>query len=185
VREEGGAGFSAPLTEEGDVVLFAERLRDGRLALGTRRWDGAEWKPSELHLIERPAYLALAGWLGRIVEESWIESVRERQEESLRTAQDLYGDAADGAERLAVEMMRQLPPSLLRRALLLLVNSIGPESQNRLVERLNLTGDRSEDAQIRRRLAEAQEALAYAVAAAALFDAIEEGLAGPAAEIER
>jgi hypothetical protein len=184
VSEESRTGFSAPLTEEGDVVLFAERLRDGRVALGTRRREGEGWKPSELHLLERPAYLALAGWLGTITEGSWIDSVRERQEESLRTAEDLYGDAADGAERLALEMMRQLPPSLLRRALLLLVNSIGPEAQNRMVERLNRTGDRSEEAMIRRQLAEAQEALAYAVGAAALFDAIEEGVAGPAAEIE-
>jgi hypothetical protein len=176
------SGVSIPLDADGELVLFGERLRDGRIALGTKRRRDGEWLPGELHLLERGAYLALAGWLAPAVEESWLETVRERQAEPLDTARELYGDAADGADRLAGQMLRQLPPSLLRRALLLLVNSIGPDARERLVEQLNRTTDFSQDAQLRRQLAEEEEALAYAVAAAALLDAIAEGLVGPGAD---
>jgi hypothetical protein len=151
--------------------------------MGTRRRAGEdEWQPGDLLVLDRPAFLALAGWLGEAVEDAWLEAVRERQAEPLRTARELYAEAADGAERLALEMVRQIPPWLLRRALLLLVNSIGPAARESLVDRLNRTPDISEDGLLRRRLAEEEEALAYAVAAAALFDAIDRGLAGPGAE---
>lgn len=175
-------GFTAPLDEHGQHELYAERLRDGRLALGSRRRAGDAWAPAELHVLERPVALALAGWLAEMVEEAWSPSLAERQPEALATARDLYGDAADGAGRLATEMLGQISPALLRRALLLLANSVGPGARDLLVERLNRTRDVSEDAAIRRRLAEGDEALAYAVAAAALFDAIDLGLAGSGAE---
>jgi hypothetical protein len=174
--------FTVPLEAEGRTELFAERLRDGRIALGTRERTPEGWRPAELHLLDAPAYLALAAWLATPVEEAWIPTARERQSETLRTAEDLFGDGADAAERLASRMIGEIPPSLLRRAMLLLANAIGPTSRNRLVDRLNRTADFSEDEMIRRELVEADESLAYGVAAAALFDAIARGLAGPAAE---
>ena len=65
----------------------------------------------------------------------------------------------------------------MRRAMLLLANAIGPGARGRLVERINSTSDRSEDLLLRRRLADENESFAYAIAAAALFDALEEGAA--------
>ena len=44
--------------------------------------------------------------------------------------------------------------------------------RERLIQRLNRTSNRSEDAALRRRLADEHEAFAYAVASAALFDAL-------------
>jgi hypothetical protein len=183
VSDRRPAGFSAPLDDQGQAELYAERLRDGRIVLGSRRRNGDDWEPKELHLLDRPAALGLAGWLADSVEDAWLPALGERQAESIRTARDLYGDAADGAARLAMEMLREVSPALLRRALLLVANSIGPEARGQLVERLNSTTDVSEEAILRKRLAESQEALAYLVAAAALFDAIDRGLAGPAADL--
>jgi hypothetical protein len=158
-------------------VLFAERLRDGRIALGTRvqQRDGS-WEPGELHLLEPAAYLDLAAWLTAPVEDAWIETVRDRQTEPLRTAGELYGDDPGAIERLLDGMLREIPPALLLRAMVLLANSIGPQSRERLVSRLNQTGSPSEEAELRRQLADEGEAFAYAVAAAALYDALERGL---------
>jgi hypothetical protein len=164
--------FTVPLSDDGDSELFAERLRDGRIVIGSRERTGEGWNPHGLHVLGRPAYLALAGWLAEHVEEAWLDTIRERQQEQLGTAADLFGDEPDPASHLASEMLRQLPPALLRRALLLLSNAIGPESRSRLVQRLNRTGDVSEEGRLRRDLAEADEALGYAVAAAALLDAM-------------
>jgi hypothetical protein len=149
------------------------------VAGGTRRQqrDG-EWVAGELHLLEPAACLDLAAWLTPIVVAGWIASVRERQSEPLKTARELYGEGAAAAERLALEMVREIPPELLVRGLLLLANSMGPESRERLVQQLNRTTDRSEDAALRRRLADEHEAFAYAVAAAGLFDAIGRGVEG-------
>lgn len=173
-------GFETLLAEDPPTVLYAERLRDGRVALGTRvrRADG-EWEAGELHLLEPAVFLDLAGWLSPVVEDAWIETVRERQEDSLRTARELYGDEAGAVERLAGEIIREIPPALLVRALILLVNSIGPEARRRLVSRLNETENFSEDAALRRQIAEESETFAYGVAAAALFDALNRGLADP------
>lgn len=158
------------------TVLFAERLRDGRIALGTRSVErDGEWRAGELHLLEPTAYLELAAWLAPAVEESWADTVRARGAESLRTAEELYGEGTAGVRRLAAEMAAELPASLLSRAMTLLANSIGPEARERLVARLNATGSVSEDAWLRRRLADEREAFAYAVAAAALYDAIARG----------
>ena len=104
--------------------------------------------------------------------DGWIGSVRERQEEPLKTARELFGEGAEAAERLALEMLREIPPELLVRGLVLLANSMGPENRARLVQRLNRTTERPEDAALRRRLADEHEAFAYSVAAAALFDAL-------------
>lgn len=169
-------GLEIPLGGEPPTVLFAERLRDGRVALGTRvrRRDG-EWEPGELHLLEAGAYLDLAAWLSPAVEDAWIETVRDRQAEPLRTAEELYGDEPGAIERLLDGILREIPPALLLRAMILLANSIGPEARERLVARLNRTPNPSEEAELRRRLAEEREAFAYAVAAAALYDALERG----------
>src|SRR5690606_14871198 len=118
----------------------------------------------------------LAGWLSLAVEDAWIETVRDRQADSIRTARELYGEQADPPGRLAQEVLREIPPHLLVRALVLMVNSIGPEARRRMVARLNRTADFSEDAALRRQLAEESEAFAYGVAAAALFDAVHQGL---------
>lgn len=167
------AGLVIPLGGEPRSVLFAERLRDGRVALGTRvqRRDGS-WEAGELHLLEPPAYLDLAAWLSPAVEDAWIDTVRERQGEPLRTAQELYGDEPGAVGRLLEGVLREIPPPLLLRAMILLANSIGPEAHARLVERLNRTGSVSEDGELRRRLADEREAFAYVVAAAALYDAL-------------
>lgn len=169
--------FTLPLESDPRAVLYAERLRDGRIALGTRvaREDG-QWEVGELHLLSPRAGATLAGWLAGAVEETWIHTVRERQADQLDTAQDLYGEGEGAVERLAFETLREIPPAQLVRALLLLSNAIGPEARERVVARLNRTPDRSEEAALRRQLAEEREAFAYAVAAAALFDALEHGL---------
>lgn len=158
-------------------MLFAERLRDGRIALGTRvmRKDGS-WEPGELHLLETAAYLDLAAWLSPAVEDAWIGPVRDRQAKPLLTAQELYGEDPGAAERLLEGVLREIPSGLLLRAMILLANSIGPEARERLVTRLNQTSDRSEEAELRRRLADEQESFAYVIAAAALYDALERGV---------
>ncbi len=170
--------FETPIGGDPRAVLYAERLRDGRIALGTRmQQENGEWRNGELHVLGTPEYLALAGWLGEHVETAWVDTLRERRAAQLRTASDLYGGGAEAAERLALETLREVPASLLVRALLLLANSVGPQSRERAVLRLNRTPDPSEEAALRRRLAEEQEAFAFSVAAAALFDAIDRGLA--------
>ncbi|HEV2130295.1 MAG TPA: hypothetical protein VGR27_04305 [Longimicrobiaceae bacterium] len=169
--------FTAPLDDDLGTVLFAERLRDGRIALGTRtpRGDG-EWEHGELHLLSPSTALALTGWLAPVVSDAWLATVRERGAEQLRTAYDLHGEGVGAVQRLALDVLQEIPPELLVRALLLLINSIGPEARQRRVERLNRTPDRSEEAALRRQLVEEREAFAYAIAAAALFDALAQGL---------
>lgn len=171
-------GFETLIGEEPRTVLYAERLRDGRIALGTRtRARGGEWEAGEMHLLEPAACLDLAAWLTDLVEEAWIEPVRERQPEPLRTAEELYGPGAGGVKRLAAEMLAEIPPDLLVRAMILLANSIGPDTRKRLIQRLNRTDQPLEDERLRRRMAEEHEAFAYAVATAALYDAIATGTA--------
>lgn len=167
------------LQEDPPTLLHAEWLRDGRVAMGTRRQrrDGT-WDAGELYVLEPSACLDLAAWLTPIVVAGWIDSVRERQAEPLRTAHELYGEGEPAATRLAMEMLRELPPDLLARGLILLANSIGPENRERLIQRLNRTGDRSEDSALRRRLADEHEALAYVVAAAGVLDAVARGEEG-------
>lgn len=176
MADRGGDGFEARVADEPPTVLYAEWLRDGRVAVGTRRQErDGSWSPGELHLLEPSAALDLAAWLSPVVEHSWAEPVRERRAEPLRTARELYGEGPGGAERLAEEMLREIPPELLARALVLLANSIGPEARARLVSRLNRTTSPREDSALRRRLADENEAFAYAVAAAALLDALARG----------
>lgn len=165
-----GLSFETLVQDDPPTVLHAERLRDGRIVVGTRhqRRDGG-WEAGELHLLDPAVGLDLAAWLTPVVTEGWSDSIRERGAESLRTAQDLYPDEPTAARRLAMEMLQEIPPELLVRALVLLANSMGPENRERLVQRLNETADRSEDAALRRQLAEEDEALAYAVAAAGLL----------------
>lgn len=163
------------ICEEPRTVLFADLLRDGRVALGTRTLERGEWKAGELHLLEPAAYLGLAAWLAPAVEDAWVETVRARAAESLRTAQELYGDGPASVRQLATDMTDELPASLLARAMMLLANAIGPEARERLVARLNATDSVSEDAWLRRRLADEREAFAYVVAAAALYDSIARG----------
>lgn len=172
VAERPGLPFETLVQDDPPTVLHAERLRDGRIAVGTRsqRRDGS-WEAGELHLLEPAVGLDLAAWLTPVVTERWRETIRERSAESLRTAQDLYGEEPNAARRLAMDMLQEIPPELLVRALVLLANSMGPENRERLVQRLNQTTDRSEDAMLRRQLAEEDEALAYAVAAAGLLAA--------------
>jgi hypothetical protein len=168
--------FEVPLADDPTGTLYAERLRDGRIAVGTRRRgaDG-EWVPGELHLLEPGAYLALAGWLAPAVEDAWSGTLEEHRTDQLRTAFELYGESTGAAERLAQDMLGELPPALLARALVLLINSIGPDARARLVARLNRTSHPAEEAALRRQLAQEQDAFAYGVAAAALFDALERG----------
>jgi hypothetical protein len=172
-REGSDAAFEAVIQRDPPTVLHAEWLRDGRVALGTRhqRRDGG-WEAGELQILEPGTCLDLAAWLSPVVMDGWIDSVRERQAEPLQTARELYGAGAAAAERLALEMLREIPPELLVRGLVLLANSMGPENRERLIQRLNRTTSRSEDAALRRRLADEHEAFAYAVAAGALFDAL-------------
>lgn len=172
-REDIDPAFEAVVQHDPPTVLHAEWLRDGRVALGTRhqRRDGS-WEAGELQLLEPAVCLDLAAWLSPIVLDGWIESVRERQAEPLQTAKELFGEGAGAAERLALEMLREIPPELLVRGLILLANSMGPENRERLIQRLNRTSSRMEDAALRRRLADEHESFAYAVAAAALFDAL-------------
>lgn len=133
--------------------------------------DGS-WAAGEMHVLEPPAYLDLAAWLAPAVQEGWIDTVRARGEDPLRTAGELYGEEPGSVRRLADDMLREIPPSLLARALVLLANSIGPDARERLVARLNVTENLSEDAVLRRRLTEEKEAFAYVIAAAALYDAV-------------
>jgi hypothetical protein len=175
VRE---TGFEAVIGEDPRTILYAKRLRDGRVALGTRtRERGGDWAAGEMHLLEPAACLDLAAWLTELVEESWIEPVRERQPEPLRTAEELYGPGTGGVKRLAAEMMAEIPPELLARAMILLANSVGPDTRKRLIQRLNRTDQPLEDELLRRRMAEEHEAFAYAVATAALYDALASGAA--------
>ena len=172
-REFSDTAFEAVIQRDPPTVLHAEWLRDGRIALGTRRQraDG-QWEAGELHVLDAAACLDLSAWLAPIVLDGWIASIRERQGEPLKTARELYGEGPAAAERLALEMLREIPSELLVRGLVLLANSMGPESRERLIQRLNRTSNRGEDAALRRRLADEHEAFAYAVAAAGIFDAL-------------
>ena len=174
-RKEREPGLEISLSEEPRVVLYAERLRDGRVALGTRRQRGEEWEAGEMHLLEPSAYLDLVAWFAPLVSAAWIDAIRERRDEPLRTAQELFGAGSEGVERLAADMLAEIPPALLARAMILLANSIGPEARNRLVKRLNRTTNVSDDALLRRQMADESEAFAYAVATAALYDALATG----------
>ncbi len=172
----GDGGLEIVLGGEPPTVLFAERLRDGRIAMGTRvKGRGGEWEPGELHLLDPGAYLDLAAWLSSAVEDAWIETVRDRQAEPLRTARELYGEDPRAVERLLEGVLREIPTVFLLRAMVLLANSMGPEARRRLVTRLNRTESVSEEAELRRQLADEREAFAYAVAAAALYDALDRG----------
>lgn len=169
--------FQTALSEDPPVLLVAERLRDGRMALGTRvRGPDGEWSPGELHLIPVAAQLDLAAWLAPAVEAGWEETVRQRQADPLRTAGELYGEGPGALRQLALDTLAEMPPDLLARAMILLANSIGPDARARLVDRLNRTDDRSEELELRRRLADENQAFAYAIAAATLFDALARGL---------
>ncbi|CAN5451748.1 hypothetical protein BH24GEM3_BH24GEM3_23540 [soil metagenome] len=169
--------FTLPLEGDPGAELYAERLRDGRIALGTRTARAVgEWEHGELHLLSPVTAVALAGWLAPLVSDVWLPTVRERAAEQLSTAYDLHGEGAGAVRRLAFDVLQEIPPELLARALLLLINAIGPEARQRRVERLNRTRDRSEEAALRRQLAEEREAFAYAIAASALFDALAQGL---------
>lgn len=169
--------FEATILSDPPTVLHAEWLRDGRVAFGTRhqRRDG-QWEAGELQVLEPSACLDLAAWMSPVVVDGWLDSIRERQAEPLKTARELYGEGPPAAERLALEMLQEIPPELMVRALVLLANSLGPENRERLVQRLNRTRNRSEEAALRRRLADEHEAFAYAVAAAGLFDALDRRL---------
>jgi hypothetical protein len=169
--------FHARISEDPPVVLVGERLRDGRLALGTRlqRPDG-EWDAGELHLLDPAVQLDLVSWLTPTVVRGWTETIRRRQADPLRAAGELYGEGPGAVARFAFDTLREIPPELLATAMLLLVNAIGPSARERLVERLNVTPSRSEDLELRRRLADENESFAYALAAAALFDALAEGI---------
>ncbi|MBW3630029.1 MAG: hypothetical protein KY464_12120 [Gemmatimonadetes bacterium] len=169
-------GLEIIVSDEPRVVLYAERLRDGRVALGTRRRREGGWEPGELYLLEPSAYLDLAAWFAPLVSAAWIDAIRDRQPEPLRTAEELFGEGAEGVTRLAGDMLEQIPHALLARAMILLANSIGPEARNRLVQQLNRTTNPSDDSMLRRRMADESEAFAYAVATAALFDALATGL---------
>ena len=170
-------GFEIVVGEEPKTVLWLERLRDGRVAIGTRRETSAPSDAGEIYVLDASAYLDLAAWFAPAVLDAWSDAVRDRQAEPLRTAAELYGEGSVGAGRLAHEMLQQIPPELLARAMILLANSIGPEARNRLVNRLNATTSSSEEGALRRQLSDENEAFAYAVAAAALFDAIATGAA--------
>jgi len=164
------------------TCVRAELLRDGRLAIGTRiRGGDGGWGAGELVILERRASVALAAWLAPLVEDAWTHIARRHQEAQLTTARDLYGVGAAAAERLAGDMEREIPYALRRRAMLLLANAIGPEMRERLVARLNAAPAAGEP-ELRRRLAEERDAFAYALAAAALYDALEQGAVGEAAE---
>jgi hypothetical protein len=170
-------GLQVLIAEEPDTLLVAERLRDGRVALGTRvRRPNGEWEPGELHILDPEVQLALAGWLTPSVEEGWIETIRQRSAEPLRTAGELYGEGPGALSRFAFDTLAEVPPHLLARALILLANALGPGARERLIERLNETENRSEEMELRRRLADENEAFAYVVAAASLFDALSRGV---------
>ncbi len=170
-------GFQALIGRDPPTRLVAERLRDGRIAMGTQvqKADG-RWEPGELHFLEPSVYLDLAAWLSPAVEAVWVETVWQRQAETLRTAHELYGEGPGALTRLAAETMREIPPPLLVRGLILLANAVGPQARERLVELLNETDDRLDDQELRRRLADQNEGFAYAIAAAGLFDALVRGI---------
>lgn len=165
--------FEAAL--DGDQRLHAERLRDGRVAIGTRTRgrDGA-WEAGELIVLPAGAALALVAWLTPVVEREWRGTGAAQLDDQLATAEELYGDRAGGVDRLAERLLEEIPPRLMARGLMLLANSIGPAERQRLVAALNATQDRSEEGMLRRRLAEEGDAFAYVVAAAALFSAMDE-----------
>lgn len=166
--EDVGGPVEVPL--EGGAALRATRLRDGRVALETRVEDGAAGAAVTL---PPASALALAAWLAPLVEGEWIASVRDRLPAQRALAEDLYGDEERGLHRLAAQLLDEVPPGLLSRALILLANAIGPDARRGLVEALNQTSDVSADAILRRRLAEETDAFAYVVAAAAVYDGIE------------
>jgi hypothetical protein len=156
---DGGAG-----------TLRAERLRDGRVALGVPAAGGGA---GELALLPPGSALALAAWLAPMVEGEWIDSVRDRLPAQRALAEDLYGDEERRLHRLAAQLLDEVPPGLLSRALILLANAIGPDARRSMVDELNQTSDVTADAILRRRLAEESDAFAYVVAAAAVYDGIE------------
>lgn len=169
--------FEARIADDPPTILIAEQLRDGRVALGTRVQERTgEWKAGALNFLDPAIVMDLSAWLATSVERGWLDTIRERQLSPLRTAEDLYGEGPGGIARLAQDTLAEVPPALLRRAMILLANSIGPEARQRLVERLNETGSRSEDLELRRQLADEHEALGYAVSAAALYDALACGI---------
>ncbi|MQA91193.1 MAG: hypothetical protein GEU90_13330 [Gemmatimonas sp.] len=170
-------GFQVRISDNPATELVAERLRDGRVALGTRvQQPDGDWSAGELLLLDPTVQLDLAAWLAPAVEDGWIGTIRQRRPDPLRTAGELYGEGPGAVMRFALDTVAEIPPGLLSRAMVLLANAVGPRARSRLVERLNETPNRSEDSELRRRLADENEAFAYAVAAAALFDALEEGV---------
>jgi hypothetical protein len=176
--------FRADLDGGSGAALHAERMRDGRVALAARGPDG-EWAAGEAQVLSPAAAAALAGWLAATVQREWMGTVRQHLDSQLATADALYGEERDGLRRLGHQLLDQVPPGLLARAMVLLANSIGPDARERLVAALNRTRDFSEDLILRRRLAEEGDAFAYVVAAAAVFDALDPdapeypGRAGP------
>lgn len=169
--------FQTLISEDPPTLLVGERLRDGRIALGTRvRGDDGEWEPGDFQFLPPAAQLDLAAWLTAAVEEGWSETIRERSGDPMRTAWELYGEGPGALRQLAVDTLSELSPDLLRRAMVLLANALGPSSRERIVERINRTDDASEEMELRRMLADAGEGFAYAVAAAGLFDALARGL---------
>ena len=166
-------GLEIPLADHPPTILYAERLRDGRIALGTRLRDAnGRWRNGELHLLSPSAILALAGWLAPAVEDAWRDTLRSRRAAPVNTARALHGEGPEAVQRHAFEILAEIPPAFLVRALALLVNALGPEARNRLVARLNETTDVSEEGALRQQLAEEEDAFAYALTAAALFDAL-------------
>jgi hypothetical protein len=164
-----------PLPDEPGGALLVDRLRDGRIALGIRPATARPGR-SDLVVLDDAAALALASWLAEGVEEAWLPHVREHRAEQLRTAEELHGSGPRAVAILAEAVVREIPPPLLVRAFVLLANSIGPDARARVVSRLNRTRSVSEEGELRRRLAEESESFGYAVAAAALFDALGAGL---------
>lgn len=170
-------GFQALISDDPPTMLVAERLRDGRVAIGTRvQRPKGDWAAGELHLLDPSIQLDFAAWLAPAVEAGWIETVRQRREEPLRTAGELYGEGPGAVTRFGIDTLSEIPPALLARAMILLANALGPQARGRLIERLNETPNQSEDMELRRRIADENEAFAYAVAAAALFDAVNQGV---------
>jgi hypothetical protein len=163
-RDEGEAPLRVALEGAGGAVLRAERLRGGGVSLA------ADGVAGEMRLAG-PEAAALAGWLTATVQREWVGTVREHLGPQLATAEALFGEEKDGARRLAMRLLEEVPPGLLSRALVLLANDIGPRGRERLVGRINGTADFSEDLMLRRRLADEGDAFAYVVAAAALLDA--------------
>lgn len=179
-RGAGGTGplpaaFEAPadgaLAGDAGPRFFAEWLRDGRLALGLR--GTTPDAPSEIHTLAPDAALALVAWLTPLVEREWLPVARRRAEAQLALAEQVHGEERGGIRRTAMQMLDELPPRLLARALALLANAIGPGEHARKVRELNRTANFSDDLRLRQSLAEETSAFAYVLAAAALFDAID------------